>query len=177
MEQRLPDLVEDTIVNVAQLLKQQVGATRTFSVELSRLALDDNLIARDIEATIRLTRIATGILADGEVSGTARLECVRCLTEFDTAFTGEFDAEFRPIIDVISGELLPFPEGDDIFMIDHNHELDLAELLRQVILVELPMRPTCGEACPGFQSEFPPSGDTGDERMAVLRTLLEQGGE
>ncbi|MDI3340999.1 MAG: DUF177 domain-containing protein [Sphaerobacter sp.] len=176
MDQRLPDLMNDTVVNVAQLLKQPVGATRTFDLQVARVPLDDELSAREVRATIRLTRIETGILAHGEVTGVVSLVCVRCLTEFDQPFRANFDGEFRPSVDVRSGEALPIPEDDDeLFIIDHNHELDVEPLLRQVILLALPMRPVCGDQCAGFQPTFPADDEEGDERLAVLRTLLGEG--
>lgn len=177
MDRRLPNLSNDTVVNVAQLLKQPVGATRTFQIHLQRLMLDEGQWARDVEANIRLTRIETGILVDGEVAGVANVQCVRCLREFDQPFRGVVEGEYRPSVDVRTGLPLAMPEDDDIFIIDHNHELDLAPLLRQVIILALPMRPVCGEQCEGFQREFPAAEDEVDDRFAVLRTLLDEGSE
>jgi len=177
MDLRLPDLANDTVLNVAQLLKQPVGATRTFQIHLQRLTLDEGQWARDVEANIRLTRIEAGILVDGEVAGVANVQCVRCLNEFDQPFRSVFDGEFRPSVDVRTGVPIDNPEDDDVFIIDHNHELDLAPLLRQVIILALPMRPVCGEDCAGFQREFPAAEDEVDGRFAVLRTLLDEGTE
>lgn len=177
MDLRLPNLMNDTVVNVAQLLKQPVGATRGFDAHIQRFLLDDGQWARDVEVSIRLTRIEAGILADGEVAGVANMQCVRCLREFDQPFRSEFDGEFRPSVDVRTGVSLALPEDDELFIIDHNHELDLAPLLRQVIILALPMRPVCGEQCAGFQPEFPAGEEAVDDRMAVLRTLLDDRSE
>ena len=174
MALHLLKLVDDTVVNVAQLLKQPVGAARALEARLSRFQLDADLRARDVEVSGRMIRIETGILVQGTVRGIATLECVRCLEEFDAPFEGQFDAEFWPSVEVRTGVPLPLPEDDEIFVIDHNHELDLAEVLRQISIVSLPMRPVCGEACPGFQKEFPAVGTTEDERLAVLRRLLDE---
>lgn len=177
MAVELPKLDNDTIVNVAQLLKQPVGAARTVDVHLDEFALDHDLTARDVNGAIRLTRIASGILAGGRLSGVAALECVRCLTEFDQPFISEFDAEFRPSVDVRTGEALSLPEDSELFVIDNNHQLDLGEVLRQTIILALPMRPVCGELCPGFLPEFPSEGEAVDERLAALRALLDEGAE
>ena len=170
-------LVNDTVVNVAQFLMEPVGAARVINIHLDQLPLDHDLTARDVDAHVRLTRIETGILAMGNASGIAELECVRCLTRFDTPFESTFDAEFRPSIEVRTGEPLLLPEDSEIFVIDNNHLLDLSELLRQVIIVALPIRPVCGPECPGFQREFGAEEDTTEEWAAVLRHLLEEGTE
>ncbi|HET7034408.1 MAG TPA: DUF177 domain-containing protein [Thermomicrobiaceae bacterium] len=170
-------LINDTVVNVAQLLKEPVGATRLVDLRLDQFPLDEEGGARahDVEAEIRLTRVEGGVLADGQLRGLAELECVRCLELFDAPFAGEFDAEYRPSIDIRTGLPLPRPEDEETFVIDHNHELDLGELLRQVALVALPMQPICREDCPGVVAEVAPepAGEASDDRLAVLRRLLE----
>lgn len=177
MVHQLPALVDDTVINVAQLLKQPVGAARVLDLGLHRLRLDEDLSARDVSGSVRLTRISTGILAEGRIEGLAELACVRCLTEFDQPFETEFDGEYQPSIDVRTGEPLPPPTDEEVFVIDNNHQLDLAELLRQVAIVALPMRPVCGDFCPGFEPEFPAGEELEDERLAVLRRLLDDGTE
>ncbi len=174
MSLHIKTLTNDTIVNVAQLLKEPVGATRIADVHLDRLALDELSVATDVAAQVRLTRVIEGILADGEMSGKIELECVRCLEMFTHEFAGEFEAEFRPSVDVRTGVPLFVPEHEDIFVIDNNHELDLDELLRQIAIISLPMQAVCGDDCPGIeQLENQDDEDAGDERLSVLRDLLE----
>jgi uncharacterized protein len=172
----------DTVLNVAQLLKDNVGSKRTCAVSLDTLPLDDTTTARNIVAQLKLTRIADGILVTGSLAGETRLECVRCLEEFDTEFSGEVEAEFRPTIDISSGTPVEIEDNDESFEIDDSHHLDMAEMLRQVSILTLPIRPVCGDDCPGFVSEFrggdePPSDEAGDERLAVLEQLLDESRE
>ena len=169
-------LTNDTLVNVAQLLKEPVGAARSLDVHLDRFELDAELTATDVVAAVRLTRIETGILAEGDISGVVELECVRCLERYPQAFRGDIEGEYRPSIDVRTGYPLELPDDSDIFMIDNNHELDLNELFRQVAVVSLPMQPLCSEDCPGIETEAvdaPENDDETDERLSVLSKLLE----
>lgn len=169
-------LTNDTVVNVAQLLKEPVGAARSLDVHLDRFELDADLTANEVVASIRLTRIETGILTEGDISGVVELECVRCLDRYMQAFRGTIEGEYRPSIDVRTGYPLELPEDSDIFVIDNNHELDLNELFRQVAVVSLPMQPLCREDCPGIVTEADDevdSSDDTDERLAVLSKLLE----
>ena len=167
-------LVNDTVVNVAQLLKENVGATRIVEIHLDQFPLAEDARAHDVGAEVRLTRVVAGVLADGWVRGLAEIQCVRCLELFDAPFRGEFDAEYRPSIDVRSGLPLPRPADEETFVIDHNHELDLGEVLRQVAILALPMRPVCREDCPGVAPELAEAAEeAADDRLAVLRRLLE----
>lgn len=167
-------LENDTIVNVAQLLKEQVGASRLYDLSLDWFALDVDLMASRIRGQVRLTRIAGGILASGEVDGIGHVECVRCLDIYEQPFHATFDQEFRPTIDIRTGTPIDPPDPvEDIGGIDEAHELDIAEPLRQEALLELPMRAVCGDDCPG--PEVPEDEDeVMDARLVVLADLLDE---
>src|SRR5688500_10378896 len=96
-------LKNDTVINVAQLMKENVGAARRLAVELDWFTLDHDMMAKDVRSELRLTRISQGILASGTVSGTALIECVRCLEIYEQPFESAYDQEYRPTIDVRSG--------------------------------------------------------------------------
>ncbi len=173
MSLHIRTLTNDTIVNVAQVLKEPVGSNRMVEVHLDHLALDELTTATDVIANVRLTRVVEGILADGRLSGKVEIECVRCLEFYVAEFDGDFEAEFRPSVDVRTGFPLYVPEFEDIFVIDNNHELNLDELLRQIAIISLPMQPLCREDCPGIEQVDDSEVDSTDERLAVLRDLLE----
>ncbi|CAA9558241.1 MAG: hypothetical protein AVDCRST_MAG59-2430 [uncultured Thermomicrobiales bacterium] len=174
------EIRNDTAVNVAGLLKGATGAVRTYRLVLDRFPLDDELVADDVVGDVRLTRLRDGIIAKVAVEGTVELECARCLREYDERFATAFDEEFRQMVDVRTGiDLLPNGDEDDhTAWIDENHELDLGEVLRQEILVALPMRPDCGERCPGpgvlvvGAAEDAPANRAVDDRLAALALLL-----
>ncbi len=144
-------MTNETAINVAGLLKGLVGATRSYELHLDRLPLGDGLSAEEIDGTVHLTRLRDGIIADVEIAGVASLECVRCLREYDQAFETSFSEEFRQSVDLRTGVEIPPEEDEDeeTSLIDENHELDLAEVMRQEILIAFPMRPDCGPSCPG----------------------------
>jgi len=166
-------LKNDTIVNVAQLMKENVGAYRRYALNLEWFTLDHDMMAKDVSADLRLTRISQGILASGSVTGTALIECVRCLEIYEQPFASDFDQEYRPTIDVRSGIALEQPDPqEELGSIDETHELDLAEPLRQVAIVALPIKPVCRATCPGL-SDASLDGDTGDARLGILEELLD----
>jgi uncharacterized protein len=176
-----PSLENDTVLNVAGLLREQVGASRSFRLRLDRFVLDDDLVARRLNGTLRLTRLSDAVLAHVDAQATVALECQRCLREFEDAYDVEFDEQFRVAYDVKLGTSIDTEADDERFTISEGHELDIGEPLRQEIIVAMPMRPTCGEDCPGppvlESSDDEPElddetdGDV-DERLASLAKLL-----
>jgi uncharacterized protein len=176
------NLHDDLIVKVSSLLLDDIGTTRTVNVELSSFPLDDDLTAEDVRAKVRLTRLNTGILAQGSAEGLVEMECVRCLNQFEQPFTARFTEQFRQTAAVGEGRGFVPPsdsevdeEGDSelAFEINDAHELDLTELLRQWILLALPMTPACGPDCPGPLQIENGDDESGDARFAALQQLLD----
>jgi len=168
-------LYNETIINVAALLQEPVGASREYPLQLDNFSLGEDGSAGNVEGTVRLTRLADEILANIRAKGEVELECVRCLRPYAQPFSTKFAAEFRPTVDVRTGIHVQVEdeEEDERFTIDANHELDISEVLRQEILVSLPMRPICGPDCPGPDLEKLGNAGDIDDRFAALAELLD----
>lgn len=170
------ELQNETVVNVAALLKEPVGSTRSYPLTLDRLSLDQDLFAEDVVGRVKLTRLSDEIIASIRVQGTVLLECQRCLQMYPQPIKTDFDEEFREAYDVRTGAGVDSGRPDDErFAIDENHELDFAEPLRQEILVSLPMRPACGDNCPGPDVTEVGEAETEavDNRFSALAQLLD----
>lgn len=176
-------LVNDTGLNIASLLMEDVGSTRELELTLTSFPLDDELVASNVLGQFRLTRLRSGVLVTGTASGDVELECSRCLNLYDQPYTTTLTEQFRQTVDVRSGSgITParrassdVDEDDDElgFEINDAHEMDLTEMLRQNILLALPMRPDCGERCSG-PPEIPNEPDAqSDSRFAALEQLLD----
>lgn len=176
----LPELHNETAINVAGLLKGPTGQTREFSLSLDRFPLDDGLIAEDVTGDVRLTRLRDGVMAQMTAAGTAELECARCLQVYPQRFSVDFSEEYQQIVDVRTGFDVELESelDEDTSRIDDNHILDIGEVLRQEIVIALPMRPDCGDVCPGPDLDSL-EGDAVDEapvddRLAALASLLDE---
>jgi uncharacterized protein len=167
-------LENDTVINVAALLREVSGAFRSYRFHLDRFDLDDGLSAIDVEGDVRLTRLSDAILAAVSARCVVELECQRCLNTFNQQVRIAISEEFRIAYDVRRGTAIESDaeELDERLEVSENHELDFGEPMRQEIIVELPMRPVCGDDCPG-----PPTFANDDEdgptgQFAALASLL-----
>ena len=180
------ELVNDTRINVASLLQEPVGSFRAIHLQLDDFLLDDDLFANDLDADIRLIRLNQRVLADGAVRANVALECVRCLTTFEQRVETTFSEPFLQSHDVRSGADLSThrerrdddeetDEADEeSFVIDEGHEMDLAEALRQNLVLALPMVPVCGEDCPGPpEQHLAEAADEREGQFDVLSRLLD----
>jgi uncharacterized protein len=124
-------------INVAQLLKQQVGEVRYCKI--------DDI---GIRGEARLLRTNRGVLVTAELETGVTSVCSRCLEEFEYPLTLSFEEEYFPLSDVNSG--IPLPQEAEGFIIDEEHTLDLSEAIRQYVLLALPMKPICRKDCAGL---------------------------
>lgn len=131
----------DLKFNVAQLLREEIGARRDYSFTEAALPLDEALTLRDISGTVRFTRTATGVWVNVRAEGTVRLTCVRSLEEFDHPVSIAFSDQFHSVIDIFTGTSLPAPTEDDPFFLSELHMADIGEALREYTLLELPLNP------------------------------------
>jgi uncharacterized protein len=166
------DLYNETAVNVATLLREPVGATRVYQIELERVDLDGDFVARTVSGELRLTRLTDEILADVHVAAEIELVCLRCLEVYTQEVNLDFQEEFRVAFDVRTGHNTDTTVDDERPEISDTHELDISEPLRQELIIALPMRPSCGDACRGPSSVGQSEREEGDERFAVLAKLL-----
>ena len=102
--------------NVAQLLKEVTGATRSYDIKTEAVSeLDEAVkIIAPITGHIRLLRTGSNVLVTGLLKTTFKKVCGRCLVEFAVPVTLELEEEFYPTLDIFSGAALPIsPEADE----------------------------------------------------------------
>jgi len=110
-----------------------------------------------LELEVRLESVMEGVLVTGTARASAKGECVRCLEPLDQ----EVDADFQ--------EMFSYPDADDrgrvkaepaddaeededrLFLEDGL--FDLEPVLRDAVVLALPMQPVCQEDCEGLCSE------------------------
>ena len=170
------------IFNVAQLMKAPVGTSLVNDFQEDTIQFDDDIkVIGPLNGHVRMRRTNQGLLVDGWVELTLELSCDRCLKEFELPVHVNFEEQFYPTVDVVSGlPLAPFDE-DEIFPIDARHQVDLTEAIRQNLLLNLPMMVVCQEDCKGLCPQCGQNLNLGscecepevDARLSVLKTLLQ----
>ena len=134
--------------NVAQLLKEPIGSTRSYQVgEVFRHA---GRFADQVTGPLRLLKTHQGLLANAELIVEASQNCGRCLSEYPVSFTMVIEEECFPVLDINTGRRSTLPPGSEGVGIDDNHLLDLTEVLRQYVITYSPMKPLCHTNCLGL---------------------------
>jgi uncharacterized protein len=135
------------LINVTRLLKEPVGSSQSHDIS--------GIIGEEVEGSVegktKLIRISKGVLVQCKLNAEVKLICSRCLDAFLCPINFTAEEEFLPISDVSGDLALSSPEQSEGFTIDNKNVLDLGELIRQYVLLNLPMKPLCRPDCPGMK--------------------------
>ena len=139
--------------NVAQLLKEPTGSVRVYQIDddVSSL-LEDIEIVSPLVGDIVFTRIGEGILVTGKLTTSSRAVCRRCANEFIVGLDLDLEETFVMTHDVNTGARIEVrgDHVDEANLIDDRHILDLAEVMRQNLLLAVPPFPLCRQDCKGI---------------------------
>jgi len=140
--------------NVAQLLKAPIGTTQTKTIYQQVPSLDDEWeIIGPVEGEVRLMRTDAGVLVRGKVQANVLVECSRCLVPTIVTLNAELQEEFSPSDDFASLRRSSDEPCDPALVIDEQHILDLSDLIRQQLVLDMPSHPLCRVDCAGLCPE------------------------
>ena len=138
-------------VNVAQLLKEPIGATRDFEFD-GPWQQSEQASEGHARGKLRLMRTDDGIWASGPVEVSLDYTCSRCVVPFTSWVKLTVDDVFLPTADVATGARVRLEDDEEpeSFRLDEHHVLDLSEAVRQYALAAAPLAPLCREDCKGL---------------------------
>ncbi len=170
-------------VNVADI-KAEAGNHKKVPVEVAIQSIEDGgQVARfdkPFTGTAEIWNLGDSLLVQAELAGEVELQCSRCLSSFRTSLEVTVDEAF------VEGEPGGDPEEDEEaerpISYYQGDEIDLAPSVRDSVLLALPMKPLCDEACEGLCPQCGANRNEGacdctdmtdvDPRFAALKDLL-----
>lgn len=98
--------------------------------------------------SVDVTNTGDALLVMGTATADATTQCARCLDDVSYQLSGDIEGYF-----LIGGEEAEVPEDmedDEFDYVPDNHTIDLAPLIEQALLLELPLVPLCSDDCKGL---------------------------
>jgi uncharacterized protein len=160
-------------IDIADLVGHP-GSSRSVAVDgtLEGLATELVRVPEDapVHAELLLESVIEGIWVTGSVEGTWVVSCARCLREMP----GDVRANVEELF------VANPSEDDDAYPLDAETGLDLDQMLRDAIGLEMPFAPLCRPDCLGLCEVCGGDRNTGgcpghrevDPRFAVLSELV-----
>jgi uncharacterized protein len=128
-------------LNIGFLLNQQIGISRDMHFEFPELQVSPDLDLHDLTGFARIGRTPQGLVVTGDFQASCAMECVRCLVEFQQPLHTQFSELYAFNSRSVSESGLIVPDDGNI---------DLAPLVREYMLLEIPIRPLCRPDCKGL---------------------------
>ena len=125
-----------------------------------------------VELRLRLESVMEGVLVSGEVDVPVTGSCARCLEPFDD--TVELDVQE---LYAYEGSTTDETSDEDEVRLVENDRIDLEPMVRDLVVLALPLSPVCSDDCQGLcvdcgqrLDELPPdhSHEVIDPRFAAL---------
>ena len=103
-----------------------------------------------VTAAVNLARHGRDILVRGHLTGSLKLSCGRCLDEFFTPVAADFDLLLAPVPQAPGAEVEELSAAELDLDFYAGEEVDLESILREQIILMLPLKPLCAETCQGL---------------------------
>ena len=167
------------------------SASRAVDVTFARPPMEGTVGSGEsvhLAGTVRRTR--DGVRFTGHLETQVSLECARCGESYPAAVATDFALIYRggdrPAPDALDGagaEVMLSEQDCLEAELDENGRIDLLQLVREQVYLDLPLKPICRESCRGLCTECgvnlntnacgcaPP---TGDPRWAALAGLKDR---
>jgi uncharacterized protein len=158
-------------INVGFIIHEEVGYSHVIPFDIEKVKIED-LELENLTGSVTIDRTPQGLFVQGKFAADTILECVRCLNEFTYPLEWQFSElyAFRQKDVSESGLILP-----------EDAHIDLAPLLREYALLEIPIKPLHDPDCKGLCIECGQdlnikdcghSQETDDSPFADLKKLL-----
>ncbi len=132
-----------------------VGRSMAYPVNEPGVRLDEEASTTGYKGSLRFTNSGGALLVEGRISSQLRLVCSRCLRQFEQSISFLIEEQF--VIQIhgkrSAGKSVTIQEEDenpDAGRIFEGSWFDLTEMLRQHILLEIPIQPLHDENCSGL---------------------------
>ena len=170
-------------LNIAPLLKQPMGSFD--DVSFNEAPIDPRgenaslleVAFIDVVARIRATHTTPGIYIEGSVEAHLATQCGRCLRPTEAPVRAEFAEQYYATLAVEAGAGLTEPPPD-AKTIGSDFRIDLAELVREELILAAPIASLHADGCRGLcpncgedLNERPHEHALPDERWATLAAL------
>ncbi len=141
------------IVDIVDL-RRRTGSRRAVN---SRLVLDDlqvgekSVVDGVLTMDLVVESVTEGVVASGRVSAMSRTPCRRCLRDVDLPL----DVDIHEVFEAspTEGETWPI----------ETERIDLTPVVREAVLLSLPIAPLCSDDCVGPEPDRFPTGAVPDE--------------
>lgn len=139
-----------------------------------------------VKASLHVDKFGSEVFVKGMVRAALELECGRCLKPFSYEADLEVDVVYRPVSELEGEEKHEIKDDELDTGFYEGDELEIQDLLKEQIILSIPIKPLCSESCRGICPACGTDLSTDtceceekatDSRLEILKNLLDKGKE
>jgi len=152
--------------------KEPIRVETEIQPKLLELPKEEVSSATPFKLRIEVYKRPIGYGVKGRIEGEVELTCSRCNRKFVERMDRDFAFRLMPTSEITGGEI----KSSDLDIKFSDEEiLDLVEVVREQILLNLPVKPLCDEECelPSFE-DWNEGESKGWEKLKALKNKLKE---
>jgi len=157
------------VLNLKEIFKKKTRFTGFYRFSPKDISLPADLgeVKEPVSVYVEITKETGGYKVHMEIEGELTLECSRCLSVFtrDMNLKESVRIEPYPTKDITHIK----PKELEVSFFEDEESFNLTELVREQIILSVPVKPLCDPECRGISLE---EERKIDERFAVLKNLI-----
>lgn len=146
-------------------------------------AIESDIISSPVKAQLKIEKVGAEVVVKGNLTTEVKLQCSRCLKEFYRTLSVPIEVVYHPV-EELKGDERHEVTAEELNMDFYSgEELDLLDLLKEQLMLNITMKPLCDDLCKGICSGCGADLNVEtckcvirsvDPRLAKLKKLLQQ---
>ncbi|MGB7061387.1 MAG: DUF177 domain-containing protein [Candidatus Zixiibacteriota bacterium] len=117
------------------------------SPEALELKAEGAAFEKPVRVELLVSKNQDQLICQGKVTATAKLECSRCLADYDQAMTSDLNF----VVDLAGNSDEGKSEEEGYFVADPSLAFfEIDDLVREAIILSMPLKPLCSDECKGL---------------------------
>jgi uncharacterized protein len=170
-------------LSVKEMEKRKIRFDESFQpgqIDFSGEDLEQGSPLRAVGSAELLAHTGGEVRIQGQYTVEMTSQCDRCLGRATFPLDESFDLFYRPTLEIAREEEVAIDEGESEIGFYEGGGMELEDILRERVLLALPMQRICSEACRGIcpvcgknlnDSACACKPDSADDRWGALRNL------
>jgi len=137
-------------IDLTELLREVGNEEDVEEVEEASYPEDGLVLSKPIKMKLHLLNAGSQVIVTGQAETEVELNCSRCLENFKQSLLvnikENFEKDLPPVKGKKGGEI-EIREEDFVSPIEKDNTIDISEVIRQNLLLALPIKPLCNPNC------------------------------
>ncbi len=138
------------IIDLTSLKSSSLDLNFTFAPETIDLEGEDAKLISAVELQGRLLKGSVGVTIAGEIAAAVEIECTRCLKAVERKLPVSFNSEYITAENFTAAKEAELQINDLDATVYEGDKIDLTELVREQILLNIPEQIFCAGTCRGL---------------------------